>query len=66
MKKDIKLSTGRIVSHRPYLSNGLPNGATEAFIKFEEDSTLNGVFYSVNYAMTNDEWIEYCNITKEQ
>ncbi len=32
MKQDIKLSTGRIVSHRPYLSNGKPNGATEAFI----------------------------------
>ena len=64
MKKDIKLSTGRIVSHRPYLSNGLPNGATEAFIKYEQDLTLNDVFYSVNYAMTHDEWVEYCNITK--
>ena len=63
MKTDILLSTGRIVSHKPYLSNGVPNGATDAFIKFERDSTLNGVFYLVNYAMTHDEWIEYCKIT---
>ncbi len=47
-------------------TNGLPNGATEAFIKYEQDLTLNDVFYSVNYAMTHDEWVEYCNITKAQ
>ena len=49
MKPDIKLSTGRIVSHRPYLSNGEPNGAIEAFI-------VGG------HEMTNEEWLEYANI----
>jgi hypothetical protein len=46
MRKDITLSTGRIVSHRPYLCNGEPNGATEAFIIGEHE-------------MTNEEWNEY-------
>jgi len=49
MRKDVTLSTGRIVSHRPYLSNGEPNGATEAFI-------VGG------YEMTNEEWLEYVSI----
>lgn len=49
MKKDVALSTGRIVSHRPYLSNGEPNGATEAFI-------VGG------HEMTNEEWLEYVSI----
>lgn len=31
-KPDIVLSTGAIVRHRPYLSHGLPNGATDAYI----------------------------------
>ena len=29
---DIVLSTGAVVRHRPYLSHGLPNGATDAYI----------------------------------
>jgi hypothetical protein len=49
MRKDIELSTGRIVSHRPYLSNGEPNGATEAFIVGDHE-------------MTNEEWQEYVSI----
>jgi hypothetical protein len=49
MKPDVKLSTGRIVSHRPYLSNGEPNGATEAFI-------VGG------HEMTSQEWQEYVEI----
>ena len=49
MRKDVALSTGRIVSHRPYLSNGEPNGATEAFIVGEHE-------------MTNEEWLEYVSI----
>ena len=49
MRKDIELSTGRIVSHQPYLSNGEPNGATEAFI-------VGG------HEMTNEEWLEYVSI----
>lgn len=53
MRKDIKLSTGRVVSHRPYLSNGQPNGATEAFIVGGGE-------------MTNDEWTEYCTIIHNQ
>jgi hypothetical protein len=49
MRKDVTLSTGRIVSHRPYLFNGEPDGATEAFI-------LGG------HEMTNEEWLEYVSI----
>jgi len=49
-KPDILLSTGRTVSHRPYLSNGKPNGATEAYIVGGDE-------------MTNEEWAEYCKIT---
>ena len=46
-KSDFVLSTGRTVSHRPYLSNGEPNGATEAFIVEGGE-------------MTDAEWAEYC------
>lgn len=49
MRKDIILSTGRVIGHRPYLSNGEPNGATEAFV-------IDGG------EMTNQEWTEYCSI----
>ena len=48
-KPNIQLSTGRVVAHRPYLSNGQPNGATEAYLT---DGT----------EMTDDEWTEYCSI----
>lgn len=47
MRKNIILSTGRLIGHRPYLSNGEPNGATEAFV-------IGGG------EMTNEEWQEYC------
>ena len=64
MRKDIQLSTGRTVSHKPYLSNGMPNGATQAFIAhYEQDLTLNGVYYLIEKEMTHEEWKEYCNIT---
>lgn len=53
MKQDIKLSTGRTVSHRPYLSNGQPNGATEAFIVSGGE-------------MTDEEWQEYCQATMQK
>ena len=49
-KPNITLSTGRIVAHRPYLSNGHPNGATEAYL-------LDGD------VMTDSEWEEYVRIT---
>lgn len=49
MRKDIVLSTGRTIGHRPYLINGQSNGATEAFV-------IGGG------GMTDAEWIEYCNI----
>ena len=49
MKQDIKLSTGRTVSHRPYLIAGKPNGATEAYIVGGGE-------------MTNDEWSEYTRL----
>ena len=61
MKQDIQLSTGRIVSHKPYLSAGKPNGATEAFIL--QKITLNGVIFEAHKGMTHDEWVEYCKIT---
>jgi hypothetical protein len=61
MKTDILLSTGRIVSHKPYLSNGVPNGATDAFIL--QKVTINGVTFEAHKEMTHDEWIEYCKIT---
>jgi hypothetical protein len=53
MRKDVTLSTGRIVSHKPYLFNGEPTGAIEAFISDE-----NG-----EHEMTNEEWLEYVSIT---
>ena len=50
MRKNITLSTGRTIGHKPYLSNGQPNGATEAYV-------LGGG------EMTDDEWTEYCHRT---
>lgn len=47
MRKNITLSSGRTIGHRPYLINGVPNGATEAFV-------IGGG------EMTNAEWAEYC------
>lgn len=52
MRKNITLSTGRTIGHRPYLINSQPNGATEAFV-------IGGGY------MTNDEWSEYCKIIHE-
>ena len=49
MRKNITLSTGRTIGHKPYLSNGKPNGATEAFV-------IGGG------EMSNAEWVEYCKI----
>ena len=50
MKRDITLSNGRIVSHKPYLSAGKPNGATEAYM---QDGG----------SMSDSEWSEYCLLT---
>jgi len=49
MRENIILSTGRTIGHRPYLINGQPNGATEAFVIDGDE-------------MTNAEWVEYCQI----
>jgi hypothetical protein len=49
MRKNITLSTGRTIGHKPYLSSGVPNGATEAYV-------IEGG------EMTNAEWVEYCKI----
>jgi len=49
MRKNIILSTGRTIGHKPYLSNGKPNGAIEAYV-------IEGG------EMTNAEWVEYCKI----
>ena len=46
---DVILANGRIVAHKPYISGGKPNGATEAYM-------LDGG------NMTNDEWSEYCSL----
>ena len=64
MRKNITLSTGRVVSHKPYLSNGEPNGATEAFILCKV--TLNGVTFETHKEFTNEEWIEYVSILKNE
>jgi len=50
MKSNVILSNGRVVAHRPYLSAGKPNGATEAFM-------LDGG------EMSNSEWVECCKLT---
>ena len=50
-KPDVTLSTGAVVKHRPYLSHGLPNGATEAYL-------------SDDRIMTSAEWIEYNKLMK--
>lgn len=50
MRSNVTLSTGRTVAHRPYLSAGEPNGATEAYI-------VGGC------EMTDAEWREYCSLT---
>ena len=47
MRPDVTLSNGRIVCHRPYLSAGKPNGATEAYMQDGGN-------------MTDAEWTEYC------
>jgi hypothetical protein len=50
MRNNVTLSNGRIVAHRPYLSAGVPNGATEAYIMGGGE-------------MTHTEWQEYCLLT---
>ena len=50
-KPDVTLSTGAVVKHRPALSAGLPNGATEAYL-------------SDDRIMTSAEWIEYNKLMK--
>lgn len=50
-KPDIVLSTGEVVKHRPTLSAGLPNGATD-------------VYLSSGKSMTTAEWIEYNKLMK--
>ena len=50
MRSNVTLSNGRIVAHRPYLSAGVPNGATEAYM-------IDGV------EMNDAEWREYCLLT---
>jgi hypothetical protein len=50
MKRNITLSNGRIVTHKPYLIAGKPNGATEAYMLDGGD-------------MTDAEWTEYTKLT---
>ena len=50
-KPDITLSNGTAIKHRPMLSAGHPNGATDAYIEGER-------------AMTEGEWLEYAAIVK--
>jgi hypothetical protein len=60
MREDITLSTGRIVSHKPYTVAGEPTGAIEAFILTHY--VISGVKIEKHSEMTNAEWIEYCSI----
>ena len=53
MRPDVTLSNGRIVSHKPYLSAGKPNGATEAYMQDGGN-------------MSNEEWKEYVSLLKEE
>ena len=53
MRENIILSSGRTIGHRPYLINGIPNGATEAFVIDGDE-------------MTNAEWVEYCQIINQK
>ena len=46
---DVALANGRIVAHKPYLSGGKPNGATEAYMVDGGN-------------MTDEEWQEYCTL----
>jgi hypothetical protein len=48
---DITLSNGRVVTHKPYLSGGVPNGAAEAFMLD-------------NGEMSDAEWSEYVKLKK--
>jgi hypothetical protein len=50
-KPDIVLSTGAVVKHKPVLSGGLPNGATDAYL-------------SDGRPMTYAEFLEYDELTK--
>ena len=50
-KPDVVLSTGAVVKHRPMLSAGLPNGATDAYL-------------SDGRPMTYAEFLEYNKLTK--
>jgi hypothetical protein len=50
-KPDVTLSTGAVVKHRPMLSGGLPNGATDAYL-------------IDNRPMTYAEFLEYNELTK--
>lgn len=49
-KPDITLSNGTVVHHRADTSNGVPNGATYAYVD--------------GRAMTDAEWHEYCDVLK--
>jgi len=51
MRPDVTLSNGRIVSHKPYLSAGKPNGATEAYMQDGGN-------------MSDEEWKEYVSLSK--
>ena len=54
-KPNVTLSTGRVIGHRPYLSAGVPNGATEAYVVGDDNAN-----------MTNEEWTEYCAILRSE
>jgi hypothetical protein len=60
IQKNITLSTGRIVSHKPYLSNGEPTGAIEAFIL--SHYVICGLKIEKHSELTEQEWREYCNL----
>lgn len=64
MRENITLSTGRVVSHKPYTVAGEPTGATEAFIL--SHYVISGIKIEKHSELTDSEWREYCSIIREQ
>lgn len=64
MRQDITLSTGRVVSHKPYMVAGEPNGAIEAFILTHY--VIGGIKIEKHSELTNQEWAEYCSILNKE
>jgi hypothetical protein len=58
--QDIKLSTGRIASHKPQVIAGTETGAIEVFIKTYY--IISGIKIEKRSGFTNEEWVEYTRL----